>query len=80
MNNMNPMQLLSMLKTNSPQQVVTQIINQNFSSDPLMLNLLKMAESGNEQALKQFASNFFKSQGSSLEKEMTNFMNVLQKN
>lgn len=80
MNNMNPMQLLSMLKINSPQQVATQIINQNFSSDPLMLNLLKMAESGNEQGLKQFASNFFKSQGSSLEKEMTNFMNMLQKN
>ena len=80
MNNLNPMQLLGMLKNGNPQDVAKQIIKQNFSSDPLMQNLLKMAESGNEQGLKQFAFNFFKSQGSSLEKEMTNFMNVLQKN
>ena len=46
MNNLNPMQLLGMLKNGNPQDVAKQIIKQNFSSDPLMQNLLKAVETG----------------------------------
>lgn len=78
MNNLNPLQLLSMLKSGNPQQVATQIIEQNFSSDPLMQNLLNMAKSGNEQGVKQFANQFFKNQGTSLDSEMNNLMNAIK--
>ena len=78
MNNLNPMQLLGMLKSGNPQEVATQIIQQNFSSDPMMQNLLKMAQSGNEQGIKQFATQFFSSQGRDFNSEMNNLMSALK--
>lgn len=80
MNNLNPMQLLGMLKNGNPQDVAKQIIKQNFSSDPLMQNLLKMAESGNEQGVQQFAMNFFNSQGTSLDTELSKLKKALESN
>lgn len=78
MNNLSMMQLLSMLKTGNPEQVATQIIKKNFSSDPLMQNLLKMANEGNTQGLQQFATQFFQSQGTNLNSEMNNLMKVIK--
>lgn len=78
MNNLNPTQLLSMLKSGNPQQVATQIIEQNYKSDPLMQNLLQMAQSGNVQGIQQFATQFFKNQGTDLTSEMNNLMNTLK--
>lgn len=80
MNNFNPMQLLGMLKNGNPQDVAKQIIKQNFSSDPLMQNLLKMAESGNEQGVQQFAMSFFNSQGTSLDTELNKLKKALESN
>jgi len=78
MNGLNPMQLLGMLKSGNPQQVATQIIQQNFPNDPMMQNLLKMAQSGNEQGVQQFASQFLGSQGKDLNSEMNALMNAIK--
>ena len=78
MNNVNPMQMISMLRSNNPQQVARQIIQQNFSGDPVMQNLLQMAESGNQQGIQQFAKQFFSSHGTNLETEMNNLMSALK--
>lgn len=78
MNNLNPNQLLSLLKSGNPQQVATQIIEQNYSSDPLMQNLLKMAKNGDSKGIQQFATQFFKSQGTDLNSEMNKLMNSLK--
>lgn len=80
MNNFNPVQLMGLLKSNDPHSVVKQVISQNFASDPLMQNLLRMAENGEQQNIQQFAINFFNSQGTTLEKEMQKLQNVLRKN
>lgn len=78
MNNVNPMQMISMLRSNNPQQVARQIIQQNFAGDPVMQNLLQMAESGNQQGIQQFAKQFFSSHGTNLETEMNNLMSALK--
>lgn len=78
MNNLNPLQLLSMLKSSNPQDVARQIIQQNFPSDPVMQNLLKMAENGDEKGIQQFATQFFNSQGKNFNSEMNNLMNTLK--
>lgn len=78
MNNLNPSQLLSMLKSGNPQAVATQIIQQNYSSDPVLQNLLKMAQDGNEQGIKQFANEFFSSQGKNLNTELNNLFAALK--
>lgn len=78
MNGLNPIQLLGMLKSGNPQQVATQIIQQNFPNDPMMQNLLKMAQSGNEQGIQQFATQFFNSQGKDFNSELNNLMSAVK--
>lgn len=78
MNNLNPTQLLTLLKSGNPQQVATQIIEQNYKSDPLMQNLLQMARNGNTQGIQQFAIQYFKNQGTDLNAEMNNLINALK--
>ena len=78
MNNLNPTQLLTLLKSGNPQQVATQIIEQNYKTDPLMQNLLQMARSGNTQGIQQFAIQYFKNQGTDLNAEMNNLINALK--
>lgn len=76
--NINPTQMISMLKTNDPQTVVRQIIQQGYSNDPLILNLIQMAESGNQQGIQQFAKQFFSSHGTDLDSEMNKLMSTLK--
>lgn len=78
MNNLNPTQLLTLLKSGNPQQVATQIIEQNYKSDPFMQNLLQMARSGNIQGIQQFATQYFKNQGTDLNTEMNNLIDALK--
>lgn len=40
MANLNPMQLMMMLKNGNPQQVAQQIIQSNFSNNPQMQQLI----------------------------------------
>lgn len=53
MANLNPMQLLLMLKNGNPQAVAEQIINQNFPNNPQMQQLLQMGKQGNTKGLEQ---------------------------
>lgn len=76
---MNPLELIAAAKSGNPRQIATQIIRTNYSNDPLMTNLLDMAEKGNTQGIQQFASQFFKSQGLNFNNEMNKFMSAVRK-
>lgn len=77
MNNLNPLQLLTMLQSGNPEQVARQIINQSFANDPTMQSLINMAEKGDMESIQQFASQFLKERGADLNSEMTNLMSAL---
>ena len=55
MGNINPLQMLLMLRGGNPQQVAEQLINQNYSNDPNMMGLLELARKGDIQSLTNIA-------------------------
>lgn len=76
MANLNPMQLIMMLKNGNPQAVAEQIINQNFSNNPQMQQLLQMGKNGDTQGLQQIAQQILGQQGKDFNTEMNNLMNM----
>lgn len=68
---MNPMQMLQNFITKglSPQKIVEQITDNN----PMMANLIKMANSGNTSGVENFARNMFKEKGRDFDKEFSEF-------
>lgn len=72
---MNPMQLIQsfIAKGISPQKIVEQLAGDN----PMMSNLMKMANSGNTSGIETFARNIFKEKGRDFDKEFSEFKNRL---
>lgn len=78
MANLNPMQLLNLLRSGNPQAVVQQIIQQNYPNDPTMQQLLELGRQGNTQAINQFAQQFFARSGRDFQSEFKVFMDSLK--
>ena len=74
MANLNPIQLLNLLRSGNPQAVAQQIIQQNYPNNPMMQQLLELGRQGNTQALNQFAQQFFARSGRDFQSEFNSFM------
>lgn len=68
---MNPMQMLQafLMKGFSPQKIVEQMAGNN----PMMANLMKMANAGDTNGVEKFARNMFKEKGRDFDKEFSAF-------
>lgn len=66
----NPMQLINMLK--NPKEAVINIVKSN--NNPMIKNLVEMAEKGDNQGIENFARNIMKEQGRDFDAEMNEFM------
>lgn len=68
---MNPMQMLKnfIMKGFSPQKIVEQMADSN----PMMSNLMKMANAGDTSGVENFARNMFKEKGRDFDKEFSEF-------
>lgn len=77
-NNLNPMQLMYMLKQGNPKQVAMSIINQNYPNDPTAYNLVQMAERGDMQNLQRVVGNMLGAQGKNFSAEMQNLLNSVK--
>ena len=72
MNN-NPMNLLNFIKTvKNPKEAVINMINSN--GNPMLKNLVEMAENGNSKGVEDFARNLYAQQGRDFDKEFSDFM------
>lgn len=73
---MNPMQILQnfMMKGLTPQKIVEQMGSRN----PMVMNLIKMANSGDVNGVENFARNMFKEKGRDFDKEFSEFKNKLK--
>ena len=70
----NPMQIMNLLKgTKSPKDAVINMIKSN--NNPMVKNLVDMAEKGNSEGIENFARNMFKEQGRDFDSEIKQFMN-----
>ena len=78
MANLNPMQLLSMIRNGGPQMVAQQLFQNNFSSNADMQNLMQMANRGDSQGIQRFAQQFFGQQGRDFNSEFSNFLNLFR--
>lgn len=70
----NPMQFMNMLKgIKSPKDAVINMIKSN--NNPMIKNLVEMAEKGDNQGVENFARNLYAQQGRNFDEEFKNFMN-----
>ena len=68
----NPMQIINMLKgMKSPKEAVISMDKSN--NNPMIKNLVEMAEKGNTEGVESFARNLFKEQGRDFDKEFGEF-------
>lgn len=75
---LNPNQLMMMLKQGNAKQVAMQIIQQNYSNDPMAYNLVQMAERGDTQNLERIVGNMLGAQGKNFSAEMQNLLNGIR--
>jgi hypothetical protein len=70
----NPMQFMNMLKgIKNPKDAVINMIKSN--NNPMIKNLVEMAENGNSKGVEEFARNLYAQQGRDFDKEFGEFMN-----
>ncbi len=77
MANLNPMQLLQLLKSNDPRTVVEQIIQQGYPNNPTMNQLLQLGQRGNVTEIENFARQFFAEQGKDYDVEKQRLMSAI---
>lgn len=69
--NMNPLQLMNILKNKNPQELIISMIgNQN----PMINNLMQLAKSGNKTEIENIARNMCKEKGIDFDKQFAEFM------
>ena len=71
---MNPLQLIGMIKNGgNPQQMVMNMLQNMGGNNPMVSNVLNMAQSGNTKQIEQFARNICKERGVSFDDEFAKF-------
>lgn len=69
----NPLQFMSMLKSiKNPKEAVISMVKSN--TNPMIKNLVEMAENGNSKGVEDFARNLYAQQGRDFDKEFGEFM------
>ena len=72
---MNPMQFISMIKSiKNPKEAVINMIKSN--NNPMLKNLVEMAEKGDTKGVENFARNFYAQQGRDFDQEFNNFKSM----
>lgn len=65
---------MMMGKKTNPQQLAMNMIKNSYGNNPMMNNLIDMAEKGNVQGVEQFARNFCQGSGRNFDKEYAEFI------
>lgn len=72
--NVNPMQLIQLIKNgNNPQQLIMNILQQQGNNNPILSNAMNLAQNGNTSALQLIARNVAQQKGLDFDKEFANF-------
>lgn len=67
-----PNNISRMFKGQNPEQIAMNMVKQN--SNPMLANLMKMANEGKTQNIEEFARNIMQEQGMDFDTEFANFM------
>ncbi len=78
MMNVNPMQLIQLIKSGkNPQQLVMGILQQQSQNNPILNNAMNLANNGNVSGLEMLARNLAAQRGIDFDKEIANLKNQL---
>ena len=67
--NINPMQLIQLIKGGqNPQQLVMNILQQKSQTNPILNNAMNLAQNGNQSALENLARNLAEQRGLDFDK------------
>ena len=74
---MNLMNIMQMIKGGDPQQIIQQMLKDNcqFANNPIVMNMLDMAKSGDISGIEQIGRNIAKEKGIDFDKEFSKFKN-----
>lgn len=76
--NVNPMQLIQLIKSGkNPQQLVMEILQQQSQNNPILNNAMNLANNGNVSGLEMLARNLAAQRGIDFDKEIANLKNQL---
>lgn len=76
--NVNPMQLIQLIKNgNNPQQLLMSVLQQQGNNNPILQNAMNLAQKGNISGLEMIARNLAQQKGLDFDKEFANFRNQL---
>lgn len=78
MMDMNPMQLMALIKGRDPKELVMSMIQNNGINDPMISELISYAEKGDMGSITKIAENFFGQRGQDFNKEFNTFMSMLK--
>ena len=67
-----PNNIIKMFKGQNPKQLAINMAKQN--SNPMIANLMKMANEGKSQGIEEFARNIMQERGMEFDSEFANFM------
>lgn len=71
----NPMQMMNLLKgAKNPKDAVINMIKSN--NNPMIKNLVEMAEKGQNDKIEEFARNLFREQNKDFDQEFNNFKSM----
>ena len=74
--NVNPMQLIQMIKGGkNAQQLILNILQQQGQNNPIISNAVNMAQNGNTSGLQMLARNLAAQRGLDFDKELANLKN-----
>ena len=75
---MNPIEAIKKFVSRglNPEQMITNMVSRN--SNPIMQNLLQMAQKGDTQGVETFARNICKEKGIDFDKEFSSFMKQIR--
>lgn len=71
-----PNNIIKMFKGQNPKQLAMNMAKQ--SSNPMIANLMKMANEGKSQGIEEFARNIMQERGMDFDSEFANFMRQIK--
>lgn len=72
--NVNPMQLIQLIKSGTnPQQLLMSILQQSGNKNPILQNAMNLAKNGDVSALQTIARNLAQQRGLNFDEQFANF-------
>lgn len=72
--NINPMQLIQIMRNGNPQQTIQSLMsNQQFMKNPMAKNFMDMAQKGDLSGIEKFGRNMAKERGIDFDSEFEKF-------